>query len=163
MNLKLWTAAGVALAGGASLYAMNSGMVLGGSGHAVGSETLEQARTIEVHDHGAGEATLWGIYGRHDVHDCPLNNREIAEYVVEASRADVRPLMEKYGVTAVRDRYHSGLEHTFVWAVETTRPHDLELFAVELGIASWNDLKIVPLITFEDGVVPMVSRVHGIE
>lgn len=109
----------------------------------------------------AEEGTLWGIYGHHGVHDCPLNNREIARYVHEASKMDLTALYEKYGVVAIHDRYHSGLEHTFLWAVETTRPRDLESFAVELGLAGWNDLTIVPLVTFEDGVVPMVSRVHG--
>ena len=108
-------------------------------------------------------ATLWGIYGHHDLHDCPVNNKETAEYVVAASRADLSELFEKYGVVEFRDRYHSGLEHTFLWAVETERPHDLQAFAIELGIAKWNDLTFVPLITFEDGVVPMVSKIHGIK
>lgn len=159
-SMKLGIASAVVLAGGASLYAMNS-VGLSGTSEVAGTHAME-VRT-EHGETAAGEASLWGIYGRHDVHDCPLNDRARAEAVVAASRADLRPLLEKYGITAIRDRYHSGLEHTFVWAIETTRPQDLELFAVELGIAGWNDLKIVPLITFEDGVVPMVSKVHGID
>jgi hypothetical protein len=162
MNImKLGIASAMVLAGGASLYAMNS------VGLAATSEASASGHGVEVHERvgvaASGEASLWGIYGRHDVHDCPLNDRARAEQVVAASRADLRPLLEKYGITAIRDRYHSGLEHTFVWAIETTRPQDLEMFAVELGLAGWNDLKIVPLVTFEDGVVPMVSKVHGID
>ncbi len=110
----------------------------------------------------SAEPTLWGIYGAHDKHDCPVNNIETAKYVITVSRMDLGPLMEKYGVTAIVDQYHSGLEHTFVWVVETTQPHDLEEFSIELGIASWNDLKFVPERTFAD-VVRDVTALHGLE
>ena len=70
-------------------------------------------------DSSAAAPTLWGIYGEHSLHDCPVNNRETAKFVIEASEMDLQPLMKKYGVTRVLDRYHSGLEHTFLWAVET--------------------------------------------
>lgn len=109
------------------------------------------------------EPTLWGIYGYHNRHDCPVNNRETAKEVITLSKMDLGPLMEKYGVTRVVDQYHSGLEHTLLWAVETTRPHDLEEFSVELGIARWNDLKFVPLRTFKEGVVDAVRVLHGLE
>ena len=118
--------------------------------------------TRSVENASAGP-TLWGIYGAHDKHDCPVNNRETAKEVIAANAMDLRPLMEKYGVTAILDRYHSGLEHTFLWAVETTEPHQLEEFCIELGIARWNDLKFVPLRTFEEGVVPDVRALHGLE
>ncbi len=111
----------------------------------------------------SAEPTLWGIYGAHNVHDCPVNNIETAKEVIAASMMDLRPLMEKYGVTAFVDRYHSGLEHTFLWAVETTEPHKLERFFIELGIARWNNLTFVPLLTFAEGVVPMVRELHGLE
>ena len=75
---------------------------------------------------------------------------------------DLRPLMEKYGVTSILDRYHSGLEHTFLWVVETREPHKLEEFAIELGIARFNFLKLVPLRTFEEGVVPYIRELHGL-
>ena len=111
----------------------------------------------------SAEATLWGIYGAHDKHDCPVNNRETAKEVITASAMDLQPLMEKYGVTAILDRYHSGLEHTFLWALETEKPHKLGEFCIELGLARWNDLKFVPLHTFEEGVVPGVRALHGLE
>ncbi len=111
----------------------------------------------------SAEPTLWGIYGAHDKHDCPVNNRETAKYVITLSQMDLGPLMEKYGVTAVVDQYHSGLEHTFLWVVETTEPHKLEEFSIELGAARWNDLKFVPLRTFAEGVVPDVTALHGLE
>ena len=92
----------------------------------------------------SAEPTLWGIYGAHNRHDCPVNNKETAKEVIALSESDLRPLMEKYGVTAIVDQYHSGLEHTFLWVVETTEPHNLEEFCIELGVARWNDLKFVP-------------------
>lgn len=108
------------------------------------------------------EPTLWGIYGAHDKHDCPVNNIETAKYVITVSMTDLGPLMEKYGVTAIVDQYHSGLEHTFIWVVETTEPHNLEEFSIELGVAAWNDLKFVPERTFAD-VVRDVRAIHGLE
>ncbi len=111
----------------------------------------------------SAEPTLWGIYGAHDKHDCPVNNVETAKFVITASMTDLGPLMEKYGVTAFVDQYHSGLEHTFLWVVETTEPHKLPGFSIELGIARWNDLKFVPLLTFAEGVVPLVTALHGLE
>ena len=111
----------------------------------------------------SAEATLWGVYGAHNRHDCPVNNIETAKYVITVNAMDLRPLMEKYGVTAIVDQYHSGLEHTFLWAVETTEPHQLEGFFIELGVARFNDLKFVPLLTFAEGVVPLVRALHGLE
>jgi hypothetical protein len=110
----------------------------------------------------APEPTLWGIYGSHNRHDCPVNNRETAKDVITLSKTDLGPLMEKYGVTAVVDQYHSGLEHTFLWVVQTTDPHKLEEFSIEMGVARWNDLKFVPERTFGD-VITDITAIHGLE
>ena len=110
----------------------------------------------------SAEPTLWGIYGAHNRHDCPVNNRQTAKEVIAISLMDLGPLMEKYGITAIVDQYHSGLEHTFLWVVETTEPHNLEEFSIELGVARWNDLTFVPERTFEE-VVTAVRALHGLE
>ncbi len=110
----------------------------------------------------SAEPTLWGIYGAHNRHDCPVNNIETAKEVIAISMMDLGPLLEKYGITSIVDMYHSGLEHTFLWVVETARPHDLEEFSIELGVARWNDLKFVPERTFED-VIRDVTALHGLE
>ena len=121
------------------------------------------AGNAAAQDEAVVEPTLWGIYGKHNLHDCPVNDIERAKYVIAASQMDLTPLMEKYGVVGFVDRYHSGLEHTFLWVVETTRPHDLEEFTIELGLASWNDLTFVPVRTFEEGVVETVRELHGLQ
>jgi hypothetical protein len=108
------------------------------------------------------EPTLWGIYGSHNKHDCPVNNRETAKEVISISQMDLGPLMKKYGITSIEDQYHSGLEHTFLWVVRTTAPHKLEEFSIELGVARWNDLKFVPERTFGD-VITDVRAIHGLE
>ncbi len=110
----------------------------------------------------SAEPTLWGIYGAHNRHDCPVNNKETAKEVIAISESNLQPLMEKYGVTAIVDQYHSGLEHTFLWVVKTTAPHNLEEFCIELGVARWNDLKFVPERTFAD-VITDVRALHGLE
>ncbi len=109
----------------------------------------------------SAEATLWGIYGAHSKHDCPVNNRDTAREVIALSTADLSPLMSKYGVSKIVDQYHSGLEHTFLWVVETEAPHKLEEFSIELGVARWNDLKFVPERTFAD-VITDVRAIHGL-
>jgi len=109
------------------------------------------------------EATLWGIYGAHNLHDCPINNKDTAIKAIALSKADLQPIMDKYGVVKFVAKFHSGLEHTLLWAVETTRPHDLEEFTIELGLAKWNEFKFVPLRTFEEGVVPDIKAIHGLE
>ncbi len=108
------------------------------------------------------EITLWGIYGVHSKHDFPVKNRETAKEVIAISMADLNPLMEKYRITSIVDMYHSGLEHTLLWVVETSRPHDLEEFSIELGVARWNALKFVPERTFAD-VIRDVTAIHGLQ
>ncbi len=110
----------------------------------------------------SAKPTLWGIYGAHNRHDCPVNNRETDKEVIAIILMDLGQLMEKYGVTAIVAQYHSGLEHTFLWVVETKEPHNLEEFSIELGVARWNDLKFVPERTFEDVIVD-VRALHGLE
>lgn len=109
----------------------------------------------------SAEPTLWGIYGAHSKHDCPVNNLETAKEVIAISLMDLGPLMKKYDVTAIVDQYHSGLEHTFLWVVQTTAPHKLEEFSIELGVARWNDLKFVPERTFAD-VITDVRAIHDL-
>ena len=87
--------------------------------------------TISAQD--SAEPTLWGIYGAHNRHDCPVNNRETAKEVIAISLMDLGPLMKKYGVTSI-----------------------------ELGVARWNDLKFVPERTFGD-VITDVRALHGLE
>ena len=112
----------------------------------------------------SAEPTLWGIYGAHNRHDCPVNNRETAKEVIAISQMDLGPFMKKYEVTAIVDQYHSGLEHTFLRVVETTAtaPHYLEELFIELGVARWNDLKFVPERTFGDVIID-VTAIHGLE
>ena len=115
-----------------------------------------------VAGNAVAEPTLWGIYGAHNRYDCPVNNRETAKEVITISKTDLTPLMEKYGITNIVDMYHSGLEHTLLWVVETSRPHDLEEFTIELGVARWNDLKFVPERTVAD-VIRDVTAIHGLQ
>lgn len=110
----------------------------------------------------SAEDPLWGIYGAHSKHDCPVNNRDTAKEVITISKTDLAPLMAKYGVSEIVDMYHSGLEHTLVWVVRSSRPHDLEEFTIELGVARWNNLKFVPERTFAD-VITDVTAIHGLQ
>ena len=77
------------------------------------------------------ESNLWGICSTYNK-DYPVKNRQTAKAVLTLNATDLRPLMEKYEVTAVLDRYHSRLEQTFLWVVEIKDPQKLVEFSIEL-------------------------------
>jgi len=136
------------------VFASIIALVLLFAGSALAQSTSAESASVKP--------TLWGLYGEHSKHDCPVNNRETAKEVIEISMTDLEPLMKKYGITSIEDMYHSGLEHTLLWVVKTTRPHDLEEFTIELGVARWNNFKFVPERTFAD-VIRDVTALHGLE
>ncbi len=104
---------------------------------------------------------LIGVYGRHEIRDCPWNNPEVGKRVVEAASRDMSSVFPKYKINNIVAQYHSGLEHTFLWVFDAEDPHLIEQFAVEQGLASFNELKIVPLIQFKD-VVAGAKKIHGL-
>ncbi len=104
--------------------------------------------------------SLYGVYGSHTTEACPVNNKEIAQTLVQFSETDLEPIASKYKINKVIGQFHSALEHTFIWVVDAEDPHLIEEFCIETGLASFNNLKIVPLITFGEGVIPRVKRIH---
>ncbi len=93
---------------------------------------------------------LYGVYGRHEIKDCPLNNAETRKMVIEITKMDMSSVLPKYKINKVVGRYHSGLEHTFLWILDAEDPHLIQQFAIEGGMARFNEIKIVPLMTFAD-------------
>lgn len=104
---------------------------------------------------------LYGVYGRHEIRDCPWNNPEVAKRVVESASQDMSSILPKYKIKNIIAQYHSGLEHTFLWVFDAEDPHLIEQFAVDMGMASFNEVKIVPLIEFKD-VVAGAKKIHGL-
>jgi hypothetical protein len=104
---------------------------------------------------------LYGIYGSHAVEACPLNNREVAEKVMALSFSDLAEVNQKYRINQILGQYHSALEHTFLWVVDAEDPHLIEQFCIDSGVASFNAIKIVPLITFKEGVLERIKEIHG--
>ncbi|MEM6755958.1 MAG: hypothetical protein AAF586_02225 [Planctomycetota bacterium] len=105
---------------------------------------------------------LIGIYGEHTVEHCPLNNPEVARQIVAFAEGDPGELLARHGIERIVSQYHSALEHTFLWVVEAADVHGVQAFCVEGGLAAFNTLRIVPLITFADHVVPEAKRIHGL-
>jgi len=93
---------------------------------------------------------LYGIYGRHEIKDCPLNNSETRKMVAKIAKMDMSSVLPKYKINKVIGQYHSGLEHTFLWILDAEDPHLIQQFAIEGGMAGFNEVKIVPLMTFDD-------------
>ncbi len=104
---------------------------------------------------------LYGIYGRHEIEQCPWNNKEIAKQVVEIASSDFASILPKYKIRNIVGQYHSGLEHTFVWIFDAEDAHLIQQFAVDTGMAKFNEVKIVPLETFA-GVVEGAKKKWGL-
>ena len=105
---------------------------------------------------------LYGIYGHHTTEACPWNNIASAKILKELADGGANELAEQHGIRKIHGQYHSALEHTFLWVVDADDPHRVQDFCVASGVASINDLKIVPLITFEEGVIEGIGTIHGI-
>jgi len=88
---------------------------------------------------------LYGVYGSHTTEACPLNNQQM---VIEGG-PKFKDVAEKAGVKVV-SQYHSGLEHTFLWVLDAKDGQTVETLMIQAGIAKFNALKIVPLLTFEN-------------
>jgi hypothetical protein len=103
---------------------------------------------------------LYGIYGSHTTEACPVNNLETAKKLVAFAESDLQSIASKYGITEVISQYHSALEHALLWVVDGEDPHLIQQFCVQTGLASFNNLKIVPMITFSEGVIPFIKEIH---
>lgn len=92
--------------------------------------------------------SLYGLFGEHTVESCPLYNEKSRSTVLIISER-IDEVAKRHGVRFL-GMYHSALEHTFVWIADAEDAHRLQRFAIDLDIASFNALKIVPLGTFND-------------
>ncbi len=105
---------------------------------------------------------LYGVYGSHTTESCPLNDRKVAERLVAFAEKDIASLASNYKINQVVAQYHSALEHTFLWVVDGEDPHLIQQFCIDAGVASFNAVKIVPLIKFNEEVIPLIRRVHDL-
>ncbi len=105
--------------------------------------------------------SLFGIYGSHTTEMCPLNNVGIAKTLIEQFEKGLEEPARKHKINNILGQYHSALEHTFLWIVDAEDPHLIQQFCIEVKIASFNAIKIVPLITIND-VAETLKAVHGL-
>ena len=105
---------------------------------------------------------LYGVYGSHSVEACPVNNLENGKRLVAFADADPKPLLERYKIHDVLGQYHSPFEHTFLWILDADDAHLVEEFMFETGLSSSNTLRIVPITTLAEGIIPKVKAVHGL-
>jgi hypothetical protein len=100
---------------------------------------------------------LFGIYGTHTTRNCPLNDRNSAESVLDmSSKCKNEQLLKEYKINKIIGQYHSALEHWFLWILEAEDVHLIEKFCIDIEMAKYNRVKIVPLNTFE-AVVQKIS------
>ena len=102
---------------------------------------------------------IYGISGSHTTDACPLNNDSSAKTILQVEKVNLEELGQKYKINKIIGQYHSALEHTFLWIVDADDPHLIQQFCIEGGIASFNAVKIIPMITF-DQVIETVKKVN---
>jgi hypothetical protein len=93
---------------------------------------------------------LYGIYGSHTTEACPLFNEDNRKLLLQIAEGFEKTANE-YGVKVIA-AYHSGLEHTFLWIVESENAHTIQDLMVESKVAKFNSTKIVPLRTLQNVV-----------
>jgi hypothetical protein len=91
---------------------------------------------------------LYGIYGSHTTESCPLNNIQSRKIVLNMVE-DLENIANKNKIK-ILEQYHSALEHTFLWIVDTENAHSVERFVIESGWAAFNAVKIVPLGRYQN-------------
>jgi len=104
---------------------------------------------------------LYGIYGRHEIDQCPWNNKETAKEVLKVANSDLSAVLPNYKIHNIVGQYHSALEHTFLWILDAEDPHLIQQFAVDTGVAKFNEVKIVPITKFKD-VVAGAKKIHNL-
>jgi hypothetical protein len=72
----------------------------------------------------------------------------------------MKKICSEHKINKIIGRFHSALEHTFLWIVDAEDPHLIQRLAMEGGVASFNEVKIVPLIEFEN-VVKMLEKMDN--
>lgn len=95
---------------------------------------------------------LFGIDGIHTTEACPLNNSKSAKVILKAENFNLDELGHKYKINKILGQYHSALEHTFLWVLDAEDPHLIQQFCIESGLASFNAVKIIPLITTQQAI-----------
>jgi len=93
---------------------------------------------------------LYGIYGRHEISECPINKKENAIYINKMLNTDLSQVLPKYKINSIIGQYHSGFEHTFLWVLDAEDAQLIQQFALDIELTSFNELKIVPLMEFKD-------------
>ena len=78
--------------------------------------------------------------------------------VLSAEKMDIEQIAKKYKIHKILGQYHSALEHTFLWVVDAEDPHMIQQFCIDSRIASFNSVKIIPMITFQQ-VIKTVKKV----
>ena len=95
---------------------------------------------------------LFGIDGIHTTEACPLNNSNSAKIILKTENFNLEELRQKYKINKILGQYHSALEHTFLWILDAEDPHLIQQFCIESGLARFNAVKIIPLITTQQAI-----------
>lgn len=89
---------------------------------------------------------LYRICGEHTQKARPIYNEQNRKFLL-ADVPSKKKNAQRYNVKILH-RYHSALEHAFLWVVEADNPYLIEELTARTA-GRMNTLKIVPLITYQ--------------
>ena len=92
---------------------------------------------------------LFGAFAIHNPESCPMNNVDSKKVFLEI-KDKLEKNKSKYGVKNIEAFYMSVLEHEWMIIFEAESAHDIESLCIEVGIASFNTVKIVGLKRYDD-------------
>lgn len=94
--------------------------------------------------------SLYGIYGSHTTDSCPLNNAQTRKIVLKMAADKGLDNIATKNKIKILEQYHSALEHTFLWTVDSENAHLVESFMMESEWATFNTIKIVPIGRYQN-------------
>jgi len=90
------------------------------------------------------------VLGTHSPEICPQSNAKVQALLLEIG-PQILNIAEKNGVNIVAGPFVNR-EHVIVTVVETERAEALDNFLVESRLAQWNELRILPSLSMQEGM-----------
>ncbi len=91
----------------------------------------------------------YAAFATHSPESCTLNNKTNKEIFMQFEDK-LNTNMEKYGIKKIVNLFVSVPEHHYIIVVEAESALGVENMCIDLGMAAYNTVKIVPLKTFEE-------------
>lgn len=94
------------------------------------------------------EYFLFSVTAVHSPESCPLNNKHSQQIFLQLD-SKIKQNLKKFDIKRLVNFYVSVLEHQWTLIIEAKNAHDIEKLCIEIGMSTYNTIKIVPLNKFD--------------